>query len=178
MAQQFEKLNQEHIDFINNQHIFFVATSSEDSFVNLSPKEIGALRIINNQTALWLNLTGSGNESSYHVQKNGKMTLMFCSFDKTPLILKLYANTKVFHENDKKYEELYSNFDDFVGARQLFLLDIKQIVTSCGYGVPYYEYKKDRDTLDKWAKSKGRDGIKQYWSDKNTTNVNGYKIDF
>jgi len=167
MGQKFNALEQQHISFILKQYVFFVSTYSENGFINLSPKGSDTFRVINDNKVLWLNLTGSGNETSLHIQENSKMTLMFCSFDKDPLILKIYGKAKVIHKKDTQWDELYSNFDDFIGARQIFLLEIKQIITSCGFAVPYYEYKGHRDTLNNWSDKKGIDGIEDYWKKKN-----------
>ncbi len=176
MAEKFDKLNSNLIDFINKQHIFFVATAGCEGFVNLSPKGMNTLKIINPNQIVWLNLTGSGNETSAHVQENGRMSIMWCSFDKKPLILKVYGYARVIHENSSDYVRMSQYFDNFVGTRQFFELTISLAITSCGYGVPYYEYKGDRDTLLKWSEKKGREGIKRYWKENNQFSLNNKLI--
>ncbi len=177
MAEKFDKLDQKHIEFINNQHIFFVATAGCEGFVNLSPKGMDTLKIINPNKIIWLNYTGSGNESAAHVQENARMTIMWCSFDKKPLILKVYGKAKEIRENNNKWVEVNKYFKMTNGVRQYFELDISLVLTSCGYGVPYFEYKGERDTLIKWIENKGNIGIKEYQKQNNTISLNGKRID-
>ncbi len=177
MAEKFDKLDQKHIEFINNQHIFFVATAGCEGFVNLSPKGMDTLKIINPNKIIWLNYTGSGNESAAHVQENARMTIMWCSFDKKPLILKVYGKAKEIRENNNKWAEANKYFKMTNGVRQYFELDISLVLTSCGYGVPYFEYKGERDTLIKWIENKGNIGIKEYQKQNNTISLNGKRID-
>jgi len=96
------------------------------------------------------------------------MTIMFNSFDKNPMILKLYGEAKVIHKLDSRWKEMASHFEDFVGTRQFFELNVELLLTSCGYAVPLYEYKGERETLMKWSEQKGEKGIEAYWEEKNT----------
>lgn len=173
MAERFKQLSEKHIEFINRQHLFFVATAPTEGSINLSPKGVDTLRVINPNRVVWLNLTGSGNETSPHVQENGRMTLMFCSFDKQPLILRIYGKASVVHPRDKAWEEHSKLFDDHVGARQFFELDVEQVLTSCGFGVPLYAYLGERETLVKWADKHGREGIVAYWRKSNQKTLDG-----
>lgn len=173
MGTRFKELAEKHIDFIERQHIFFVGTAGAEGTVNVSPKGLDTLRVLNERQVVWLNLTGSGNETSAHVQENGRMTLMFCSFEKQPLILRLYGKAKVIHSGDSEWEELSGLFDEYVAARQFFQLDIELVQTSCGFGVPFYEYLGDRDAALKWAENRGREGIKEYWQEKNQVSLDG-----
>ncbi len=172
MAKRHKKLEKKHIDFIKKQHLFFVATAGAEGAVNVSPKGMDTLRVTDRNRVIWLNLTGSGNETSVHVQENGRMTIMFCSFDKEPLILRLYGAAKVVHPRDKNWVELGKLFDDFVGARQYFEMKIDLVQTSCGFGVPFYDYNGERETLLIDANSRGREGIKKYWK-KNQISLDG-----
>lgn len=167
MADRFSQLDEKHIAFIQNQHIYFVGTAGKEGFVNVSPKGMDSFRVIDETKVVWLNLTGSGNETAAHVLENQRMTVMFCSFDKQPQILRLYGNANVIHQRDEKWSEAIALFPDYVGARQLFELDISLVQTSCGYAVPFYEHKGERPTLRKWADNHGREGIEKYWKKKN-----------
>lgn len=173
MGEKFKALTDEHIDFIKQQKLFFVGTAGEDSLINVSPKGMDSFRVINHSQVMWLNLTGSGNETAAHVLENGRMTVMFCSFEKQPVIMRLYGTATVVHAWDKIWPELITQFPDYTGARQVFIQDVVMVQTSCGFAVPYYEFKGDRPTLDKWALNKGREGIEQYWKDKNTRSLDG-----
>ncbi|PHS30477.1 MAG: pyridoxamine 5'-phosphate oxidase [Sulfurovum sp.] len=173
MAVKFDSINKEHKAFIEAQKMFVIGSAGAEGFINVSPKGMDSFKIVDENTVVWLNYTGSGNETSAHVQENGRMTVMFNSFDKAPMILKLYGNATVIHEKDARWDEMSTHFDDSVGSRQFFEMKVELVLTSCGYGVPKYEYLGERGTLKKWADKKGRDGIKEYWSENNTHTLNG-----
>jgi len=171
MGDKFEQLNEKHIDFISRQHLFFVGTAGAEGFVNVSPKGMDTFRVLDNNRVAWLNLTGSGNETAAHVLECSRMTIMFCSFDKHPIILRLYGHATVTHPRDRKWAELIDLFPDYTGSRQVFELNLELVQSSCGYAVPYYELKGERPTLTKWADSKGRDKIEDYWEESNTKSL-------
>ena len=173
MADKFPALDERLTRFIEAQHMYFVATACAEGYINLSPKGMDSLRVLGDKQIIWLNLTGSGNESSAHVQDNGRMTLMFCSFERQPLILRLYGQARVIHPRDDDWDSLYANFGDWVGARQIFDMSIDLVQTSCGYAVPHYEFQSERETLTKWAQKRGRDGVETYWSERNQLTLNG-----
>ncbi len=145
MAERFKDLSENHIDFIKQQHIFYVGTAGAEGTVNVSPKGLDTLRIVNEHQVIWLNLEGSGNETSVHIQENGRMTLMFCSFNEQPLILRLYGQANEIRPEDKLWKALSSQFDEYVDARQIFQLNIDLVQTSCGYTVPCFEYQGERE---------------------------------
>jgi len=174
MAERFKSLNQKHITFIQQQHIYFVATAAETGQVNLSPKGTDTLRVIDGHRVRWLNLTGSGNETAAHLLKSNRMTLMFCSFDRQPLILRIYGDAKTIHPADTEWPEAISGFEQTLGARQIFEVNIDIVQTSCGYAVPFYEYKSERDTLNKWTEKKGQAGIETYWQTVNRESMDGF----
>ncbi|HAD10736.1 MAG TPA: pyridoxamine 5'-phosphate oxidase [Porticoccaceae bacterium] len=172
MASMYESLTNEHIEFIKRQHIFFVGTAGKEGYINVSPKGMDSFRVLNPSRIVWLNLTGSGNESAAHVLENGRMTIMFCSFDEEPLIMRLYGTARAVHPRDPDWEEMLELFPGFVGTRQFFELQIELVQTSCGYAVPYYQLVDERPTLEDWAKKKGRKGVEQYWKDNNIKSLN------
>ena len=171
MAKQYQALTERLIEFISEQKVFFVGTATTDSRVNISPKGMDSLRVLSNNRVIWLNLTGSGNESSAHAQKDPRMTIMFCAFEGPPLILRLYGTARVVHNNDDDWQELFAYFNPLPGARQIFDLTIELVLTSCGMGVPYYAYTDDRDMPSAWAEKKGDEGLKQYWEEKNQFSI-------
>ncbi len=175
MADRFSQLEKAHIDFIREQHVFFVGTAVDEGSVNVSPKGMDSFRVIDERTVVWLNLTGSGNETAAHVRQNPRMTLMFCSFDKQPLILRLYGNARVIHPRDDEWPGWEQQFPIHEGARQFFVVDLHLVQTSCGFAVPYYEYQGERPTLSKWAVNRGRDEIEAYWLKKNTKSLDGFE---
>jgi len=172
MSEQFTALSEKHISFIQQQAIFFVGTAADGGLVNVSPKGMDSFRVISPTKIIWLNLTGSGNETAAHLLENARMTVMFCSFDKQPLILRLYGSAKAIHPRDAKWDEARSYFPEHVGTRQFFELDLSLVQTSCGYAVPLFDTKKERPTLQKWAKNKGQRGIEDYWKENNLRSLN------
>jgi len=173
MGQKYDKLSDKQISFIQKQKMFFVGTAYTDGKVNVSPKGLDSLKVVNHKKIIWLNLTGSGNESAAHVLRVARMTLMFASFEGPPMILRVYGKAKVFHNYDKQWQQLYSYFDDYIGARQIFELEIEMVQTSCGMAVPLYEYVQDRDQLINSFKRKGKKGTEKYWKEKNQLSLDG-----
>lgn len=173
MAERFESLDKKHIDFINKQKIFFVGTAADEGTVNISPKGMDSFRVISPSKVAWLNLTGSGNETAAHVLENNRMTLMFCSFEKQPLILRLYGRAKTIHSRDIEWMEKQELFPEYTGARQIFEVDLDMVQTSCGYAVPFYDHTGERPTLKKWADKRGRESVEDYWKEKNTISLDG-----
>ncbi len=173
MSEMFPKLEDSHAEFIANQHLFFVGTAAEAGRVNVSPKGMDTLRVIDNKTLLWLNLTGSGNETAAHLMVNNRMTVMFCSFDRQPLILRVYGKADTINPDHPDWDTCATQFPPQVGTRQFFRLHIDSVQTSCGYAVPFYEMTGQRPTLQKWADNQGRDGVEAYWQQKNTTSIDG-----
>jgi predicted pyridoxine 5'-phosphate oxidase superfamily flavin-nucleotide-binding protein len=133
MAERFDSLSEKLIEFIGKQHMFFVGTAAAEGTVNVSPKGMDSFRILSPTKAAWLNLTGSGNETAAHILENSRMTIMFCSFDKQPLILRVYGQATTVHPRDEQWAELSAFFPEYTGARQIFSLDIELVQTSCGY---------------------------------------------
>lgn len=173
MGQRYTELKQELMQFIWRQPMFFVATAPLDGHVNLSPKGFDSLRVLDAKTVAWLNVTGSGNESAAHVLENGRMTLMFCAFEGKPLILRVYGKARVVHPRDAEWEALFGRFDPIPGARQIFVVDIELVQTSCGMGVPLLDYRGQRSELVNWAEKKGPDGVAEYWERKNQVSLDG-----
>ena len=171
----FEELNEDLVKFIKDQKVFFVATAVSEGTINLSPKGLDSLRVVENNRILWMNLTGSGNETAAHVQENPRMTIMMNAFEGKPLILRIYGKAKVIHHLDEEWREFVDFFPYSEGSRQIFDLSIELIQTSCGWAVPEYEFKKERDILDKSNKVAGEKGIRSYWRSSNTKSLDGMK---
>lgn len=171
MGKQYASLSEKLAEFIAEQKVFFVGTATADSRVNISPKGMDSFRVLSNNRVIWLNVTGSGNETSAHVQLDPRMTIMFCAFEGPPLILRLYGTARVVHKNDDDWQALFAHFSPIAGARQIFDLSIELVQTSCGMAVPYYAHTGDRELLSDWAKNKGDDGLMQYWADKNQSSI-------
>lgn len=173
MGKQFKEISESHIEFVVKQKIFFVGTATTEGRVNISPKGMDSLRIIEPNRVIWLNATGSGNETSAHIQSNPRITLMFTSFEGKPLTLRFYGVARVIHRNDPEWENLYSLLPSNSGARQIFDCDIDLVQTSCGMSIPYFEYGGEREALNDWARKRGPEGLKEYWLEKNQQSIDG-----
>ena len=173
MGKMFSSLDARLTAFIAAQKIFFTATAPNEGRINLSPKGIDCFRCLDHHTAAYLDLTGSGNEASAHLLENGRMTIMFCSFDAQPLILRLYGHGRTVLPTDADWDGLMACFTPMEGQRQIVVLNIESVQTSCGFGVPRFEFQDDRPTLVQWCKTKGPDGMEQYRRDRNRVSIDG-----
>ncbi|MCB0559660.1 MAG: pyridoxamine 5'-phosphate oxidase family protein [Lewinellaceae bacterium] len=173
MGKQLTSITDSLKAFIEQQQLFFVATAGTDGKVNLSPKGMDTLKVLDGNRVIWLNLTGSGNETAAHILEQNRMTLMFCSFDKNPMILRLYGTARFYQLGDEEWGELIRQFPNFPGARQLFDVKVEMVQTSCGFGVPRYQYEGQRDALIQWAEKKGAEGINEYQKERNSLSLDG-----
>lgn len=171
----FNKLNQRFIHFIENQPIFFVATAGEKGRVNLSPKGMNTLHVVDENHISWLSVTGSGNETAAHVLETGRMTLMFCAFEGDALILRTYGTAELIYPHNQDWATEIENFPKLAGSRQIFKLSIDLIQSSCGTGVPIMEFKKSRaeEELLPFYDDMGSDGVEKYWTKKNMISIDG-----
>ncbi len=160
--------------FIARQHVFFMATAPlHGGHVNLSPKGRDAFRVLDPKRVAYLDLTGSGNETSAHLLENGRITIMFCAFEGPPLILRLYGAGRAVLKGTAAWEELAPRFPDLPGARQIIVVDLTRVQTSCGYGVPTMEFRAERDKIIRWAEAKGDVGLEAYRQEKNLRSIDG-----
>jgi hypothetical protein len=173
MADFFDKLSDDLIDFINRQHMFFIATAPTEGRINLSPKGMDTFRCISQSKVGYLDLTGSGNETSAHLLENSRVTIMFCSFDHKPLILRIYGHAHVIHPSDSDWDATLEAFDPSPGMRQIMVIDVDSVQTSCGYAVPVFSLKEERQSLKKWAEHRDPDELKNFWVENNQTSIDG-----
>ncbi len=173
MAKQFPQFDDAHVRFIAAQPVFFVATAAPDGRINLSPKGMDSLRVLGPGRLVWLNVTGSGNETAAHLAEHARMTVMWCSFDARPQILRAYGRATVVHAGAPGWTDLAAQLPALPGARQIFDLAVDLVQTSCGYAVPLMELQAPRPTLLDWAERKGPDGVAAYWAEANATSLDG-----
>jgi hypothetical protein len=176
MAKQFARIEDTHKSFIARQRIFFTASAAQGTRINVSPRPTEALRLLDDLTAIYLDRTGSGNETAAHLLADGRLTFMFCAFEGPPVILRLYGTGRAIRRGSIDYRELLETHyagDEPLGARQIIRLDIDLVQTSCGYGVPLFDYQGERASLDRWAEAKGADGLQVYWREKNLRSMDG-----
>ena len=171
------KLNGTLRAFIEKQPVFFVASAAQDGRVNLSPKGADSLRILSDSQILWLNLSGSGNETAGHLARLNRLTMMFCAFEGDALILRVYGTAKTIHPRDAEWQDYVGHFPEMAGSRQIFLVNIDSVQTSCGTGVPVMNFVANRaDTeLVPYYADLGEDGVEKYWRKKNVQTIDGFE---
>ena len=175
MGKVLDGITEEVRRFIAKQHLFFVATAplAEDGHVNLSPKGMDCFRILDETRVAYLDLTGSGNETSAHIAENRRITFMFCAFEGSPNIIRLYGEGRTILPGDKEWQEWAGRFPAHLSARQIMVAEIHRVSTSCGYAVPLFEYKGERETLTRYWEAKGQDALASYQREKNSTTIDG-----
>jgi Pyridoxamine 5'-phosphate oxidase len=156
MAKFFDQLEPEHVAFIERQALFFVATAADGAHPNLSPKGYRALSVLGPTRLAYVDMPGSGNQTATHVTQHGRITFMFCSFERTPLILRVYGSGTVVHRHSGEFAALATQLGAKVGphTRQLIDVVVQRVQSSCGYGVPRFDYRGDRDTLQRYYDKK------------------------
>ncbi|MEM9163732.1 MAG: pyridoxamine 5'-phosphate oxidase family protein [Cyanobacteria bacterium P01_F01_bin.4] len=175
MAKVYEQITPELRTFIQQQPLFFVATAPlmATGHINLSPKGLDAFQILSPTQVAYLDLTGSGNETSAHLQENGRITFMFCAFVGRPMILRLYGQGHTVLPGQPDWTVLSEKFLNLPGVRQIIVANIKRVQTSCGMGVPLLDYQGQRQALLDWAEHKGAADLAQYQQDKGSQSIDG-----
>ena len=175
MAKFYDSILEQHKEFIDKQKMFFVASAplSADGHVNLSPKGIDSFRVLSDSSVAYMDIVGSGNETSAHLLENGRITFMFCAFEGPPNILRLYGSGRTVLPADAEWPELACHFKLQLSTRQIIAADIHKVQTSCGFSVPLYEYTGERDHAEKWALNKGAEGLEAYKAEKNRISLDG-----
>ena len=175
MGTIYSSILPKHEEFIRKQRIFFVGSAPllEDGHVNISPKGHDALRIFSPTEVAYLDLTGSGNETSAHLKDNGRITFMFLAFEGPPMVLRLYGQGKVILPDTSEWDDMAKNFDILPGTRQIIYAKIETVKTSCGFSVPFYSYNGERHTLKQWAANQGEQGLEEYRKQNNSISMDG-----
>ena len=175
MAKVYERIDQRLTDFLTAQPIFFVATAplSADGHVNLSPKGLNRVAVIDPSTVAYLDLTGSGIETIAHLRENGRIVLMFCAFEGPPRIVRLHGRGRFVLRDDEAFDGLAAHFPASDGARAVVVVDVQRVSDSCGHGVPRMRYEEERPQMDAWIEHKGVAGLTDYRAEKNATSLDG-----
>ncbi len=176
MAKQLPCIDARCRDFIGRQRIFFAASAAPGAHINLSPRGADAFAVLDDMTVAYLDLTGSGNETAAHLRADGRLTLMFCAFDGPPNILRLYGQGEVLRRGSAPYREVLASAfggKEPAGARQIIRLHVDRVQTSCGYGIPLFDYRGERPSLENWARAQGEDKLEAYRREKNAVSIDG-----
>lgn len=178
MGKTYEEIDERLIEWINQQQMFFVATAplSADGLVNLSPKGLDdTFQILDSHTVAYLDLTGSGVETIAHLKENGRITILFCAFNGAPNLLRLYGQGEAIEPHHPDFNSLLARFPVYSGIRSIIRVSVDRIADACGFGVPLYTYEGQRDTLLKYAETKGPEGMAQYRQENNSLSLDGLK---
>jgi hypothetical protein len=180
MGKQFAKLESSHKAFIERQKVFFVASAAPMGRVNVSPKGLSSLRVLGDNDVAYLDSTGSGSETRAHLvaSDDKRLTIMFCAFEGDPVILRLYGQGQSLMRGTPEYAALLPNFEDLPGARQIVRLTFDLVQTSCGLGVPLFDYKEERGGLVRYWTAHGLDNLRKYWGLKNMKSIDGLPTGF
>jgi hypothetical protein len=175
MGRVVDGINAELATFIEHQPVFFVSTAplAPDGHINVSPKGLDSLRVIDEHTVVYLDLHGSGVETIAHVRENGRICVMIPAFSGRPNIVRLHGRGEVLLPGDADFDELLSRFPPFSGVRALVRVAVSRTSTSCGFGVPRMEFVEPRDDLVRWAEKKGDVGLAGYRAEKNVVSIDG-----
>lgn len=175
MGKFFNDIQDHHKKFIEKQRMFFVGTAplSSEGHVNVSPKGMDCFRVLSNNRVAYMDIVGSGNETSAHMLENGRITFMFCAFDGPPNILRLYGRGYTVLPADAEWGNLSNQFPLVLATRQIIVAAIDMVQTSCGFSVPFYSYEGERDHAEKWADAKGAAGLEAYKAEKNLISLDG-----
>lgn len=175
MASFTDRISNDLARWIAAQPMFFVASAplSADGHVNVSPKGLDTFRVIDERTVAYVDLTGSGAETSAHLRENGRITIMFAAFDNPPRILRLFGRGALHTVGTAGFERRSELFPQHTGVRSVIEVAVQRVQTSCGFGVPLMGFEGQRDRLAEWAEKKGIDSLPDYWASKNATSIDG-----
>jgi len=173
MAHFYSTLKPKHQEFVQAQKIFFVATAPTEGRMSLSPKGMDSFVCLSESEVCFLNVTGSGNETAAHLKENGRITVMFCSFEAKPLILRIYGTGEAIHPGESGWDELALKLPSLPGARQIIKIQVGSVQTSCGESLPFFDYQGERESLNQWAIKHGDDGINRYQQKNNRLSIDG-----
>ncbi|BDI34394.1 pyridoxamine 5'-phosphate oxidase [Capsulimonas corticalis] len=175
MSKQIDSIDEELSEWLRRQHVFFVATAPlcADGHINCSPKGGDSFRVLGPLEVAYQDYTGSGAETAAHLRENGRILLMFCGFEGKPNIARLHGQGEVIAPDHADYESLDALFPVNPGTRCYVRVQVERVSTSCGFSVPFMDFRSDRDTLDKFAASKGPAGLAEYRAQKNAVSIDG-----
>ena len=175
MSKAIPEISPELAAWIAEQHLFIVATAPTvaSGHLNCSPKGGDSFRVLDPHTVAYLDYTGSGAETIAHLKDNGRIVVMFSAFDGAPRIVRLHGRGEVLESSHPEFPALLQLFALNVGARSIIRIAVDRVSNSCGYAVPLYDFNGFRDNLDKWAESKGAEGLEAYRRTKNQKSIDG-----
>jgi hypothetical protein len=163
--------------FLEAQPIYFVGTACAEARISVSPKGIESFRVLAPNRVAYADLTGSTNEAAAQLQRDGRITLLFCSFTRTAGIVRLYGRGRVVLPGDAGWDELHARVPSATGLRQFIDIAVDEVIHNCGYGVPEMDFVRTRPSLVAWAEGKGEAGLEAYRAENNRVSIDGLPID-
>ena len=175
MGKEYTEIGERLQKWIGRQHVFFVATAplSGDGLVNCSPKGLDSLRILDPNTLAYVDIGGSGIETVAHLKENGRIVIMMCAFNGPPKIFRFYGTGNVVEPHDARFGELLARFPAQPSARNIIEVFVDRIIDSCGFGVPQYEFQKNRDSFDNYYGSQSDQEIAAFRQQRNVASLDG-----
>lgn len=175
MGKVYEGISTELAAWIGSQPVFFVATAplAANGHVNVSPKGLDCLRILDARRVAYLDLTGSGAETIAHVRENGRIVLMFCAFSGPPKIVRLHGRARLVTRRSTDWDRWLAHFPTMAAPRTVVVIDVTRVSDSCGYGVPMMEFKGHRDVLERWVERCGKENMPTYRRENNLRSIDG-----
>lgn len=175
MSKQLEQIDPELAAWIAKQRLFFVATAplTPNGHINTSPKGGEAFRILGPLKVVYQDYTGSGAETAGHLRENGRIVIMFCAFEGPPKIVRLHGRGTVITPEHARFVEMTAHFPANPGTRAFIHVAVRRVSASCGFSVPFFDYREHRTTLDDWAAKQGPEKIGEYRAGKNQKSIDG-----
>lgn len=175
MGKEYQEIDARMRDWIGRQKVFFVATAprADDGLINCSPKGLDSFRVLGPRQCAYADIGGSGIETVAHLKENGRIVIMLCAFDGPPKIFRFYGHGRVIEPHDPDFANFEHVFGDLPSIRNVVVVDIDTIRDSCGYGVPLYEFRGDRESLRNWVEQKTQEELLDYRIERNATSLDG-----
>ena len=175
MGKLFDGIDETLREWIAKQPMFFVATAplAGDGHVNVSPRGHDSFSVLGPHRVAWVDYTGSGVETIAHLRENGRICVMFCSFDQRPRVVRLHGRGTVALPGEPSYDEVVARHPEHPSTRAVVVVDVERVSDSCGYGVPVMELVGERDLLLLHAQRKGPEGLEAYRAEKNAASIDG-----
>ncbi len=181
MAKVYERIEPRMARWIGEQPVFFVGTAplDGDGLVNVSPKGLrGTFGVLDEHTFAYVDMTASGIETTAHLRENGRICVMFCSFDGTPNVVRLHGRGRVVTRAEDGFDAALEPFTMGLASRRteargVVTVDVTRVADACGYAIPRMHLKGDRELLDSWAEHKTPEKLREYRAEKNEVSLDG-----
>ena len=175
MGKVFEAIDEALERWIGAQPLWFVATAplAADARVNVSPRGGDSFSVLGRHRVGWVDFTGSGVETIAHLRENGRICVMFASFDQRPRIVRLHGQGHVHLPGSPAFDEVTALHPPHPSTRAVITVDVERVSDSCGWGVPVAQVTDARDLMRPFADKNGPEAMEAYRVRKNATSVDG-----